>query len=207
MRVTLVRHGETTGQSSIRYYGATDVALSDKGRLQMRLVRDALCGHRFDTVFTSRLRRSVEAAQIITDGRKDLTPVAAFDEIHFGRWEGWTRDEIAARDPENFRLWQAKSESFQYPEGESRNEFHARVASGLAEILRGELGDSVLMVLHRGVISVILTELLALSHDERHRIAIDLASIHVVLRNGAGWEPHALDKVDHLHDRLGAQRS
>jgi broad specificity phosphatase PhoE len=33
----LVRHGETVGQSSIRLYGATDVALSDEGELQMAI--------------------------------------------------------------------------------------------------------------------------------------------------------------------------
>ena len=36
MRITLVRHGETTGQSSIRFFGQTDVPLSDVGREQMR---------------------------------------------------------------------------------------------------------------------------------------------------------------------------
>lgn len=206
MRVTLVRHGETTGQSSVRYYGASDVPLSDTGREQMRRVRNTVRDQEFDRVFTSRLCRSIEAAEIITAGRNSLSAVTAFDEINFGRWEGWTREEIASRDPENFRLWQEKSDSFRYPDGDSRADFHARVASGLAESLQAHLNDSVLMVLHRGVISVILSELLALSHDDRHRIAIDLGSIHVVLGNGDGWHPHILDKVDHLQGLDGAGR-
>lgn len=199
MRVTLVRHGETTGQSSIRYHGASDVPLSDTGRRQMSRVRAALRGEAFDAVFTSRLRRSVEAAEIITGGGVILTPVAAFDEINFGRWEGWTREEIAARDPENYRLWQDKLDSFRYPEGDSRTDFHARVAGGLAGLLCRNLGESFLMVLHRGVISVILTELLTLSPEDRSRVEIALGSIHVLLRNGdAQWRAHLLDKVDHL---------
>ncbi|MFN6195270.1 MAG: histidine phosphatase family protein, partial [Planctomycetota bacterium] len=31
-----MRHGETEGQSSIRYHGRNDVALSDEGRAQIR---------------------------------------------------------------------------------------------------------------------------------------------------------------------------
>lgn len=198
MRLTLVRHGETTGQSSIRYYGASDVPLSETGRRQMLRVREALRGQTFDAVFTSRLRRSIEAAEIITFGHGILTPVPAFDEINFGRWEGWTREEIAARDPENFRLWRETMDSFRYPEGDSRADFHARVAGGLGELLGGNPGESVLMVLHRGVISVILTELLNLSPEDRNRILIALASIHVVIRNGDAWEPHSLDRIEHL---------
>jgi broad specificity phosphatase PhoE len=207
MRVTLVRHGETTGQSSVRYYGASDVPLSDAGRRQMQRVREAVCDQPFDRVFTSRLCRSIEAAEIITAGSNTLSSVAAFDEINFGRWEGWTREEIASQDPEGFRLWQDSRDSFRYPGGDSRADFHARVAGGLEETLRAHLDDSVLMVLHRGVISVILTELLVLSHEDRQRIEIDLGSIHVVLRNGKGWLPHILDKVDHLHGLDAAERT
>jgi broad specificity phosphatase PhoE len=191
----------------VRYYGASDVPLSDTGRQQMLRVRDVVRDETFDTVFTSRLSRSIEAAKIITAGRNTIRPVADFDEINFGRWEGWTRDEIAVRDPENFRLWQERSDSFRYPDGDARADFHARVAGGLAEVMHNDLGDSVLMVLHRGVISVILTELLALSHDARHRIDIDLASIHVVHRDGDGWQPHILDKIDHLASFEGSQRT
>jgi broad specificity phosphatase PhoE len=198
MRITLVRHGETIGQSSIRYYGVSDIPLSDTGRQQMRRVRDAFRDQAFDTVFTSRLCRSIEAAEIITAGRSLLTPVPAFDEVDFGRWEGWTRQEIAARDPENFRRCQEGSDSFRYPEGESRSDFRARVSSGLAEALQDNRGASVLMVLHRGVISTILSELLAPSPGDRARIDIALASIHVVLRSGDAWLPQILDRVDHL---------
>jgi broad specificity phosphatase PhoE len=39
--LVLVRHGETEGNSSIRYYGDTDIELSELGRAQMRASR---CG-------------------------------------------------------------------------------------------------------------------------------------------------------------------
>jgi len=127
MRITLVRHGETVGQSSVRYYGITDVALSDAGREQMRRVGQALARRRFGAIFTSRLRRSIEAASVIAPSLGPPTPLAGFDEVNFGRWEGWTREEIADRDPLNYRLWQERKASFAYPEGESREIFRGRV--------------------------------------------------------------------------------
>jgi broad specificity phosphatase PhoE len=197
-RLTLVRHGETTGQSSIRYYGITDVPLSEVGRSQMRCVGDALRAHRFDAVFTSRLCRSVEAAALITGAGTPARALTAFDEVNFGRWEGWTREEIAERDPDQYAAWQRDGAGFCYPGGDSRAAFHDRVAAGLAALLREEDGTSWLLVLHKGVIAVILTELLALSPRERADLAIDLGSIHMINQSQAGWQPAAINMTMHL---------
>jgi broad specificity phosphatase PhoE len=197
-RITLVRHGETTGQSSIRYYGATDIALSEHGEEQMQRVGAALADERYDLVFTSELQRSRRAAELIRGGAAPVIPVAAFNEVHFGRWEGWTKEEIAARDPEAFARWQRDGESFTYPEGESRPEFARRVARGIDEILAAHPAGEWLLVLHRGVIAAILAHLLALSPEERRGIAIDLGSIHHVRRRGDRWQAEAFDLVGHL---------
>ena len=105
-RLTLVRHGETEGQSSIRYHGRNDVPLSALGRAQMERARAALRAQRFDAVYASRLSRSVEAAAIIAgispEQRTRITRVAGFNEIDFGEWEGLTAEEIRARDPEGY---------------------------------------------------------------------------------------------------------
>jgi broad specificity phosphatase PhoE len=202
MRITLVRHGETVGQSSVRYYGATDLPLSDLGREQMRRVAAALRDERFDAVFSSRLQRSMEAAQLIAAGSAPVSAVAGFDEVNFGRWEGWTREEIAERDPENYRVWQQRRPDFRYPEGDSRPEFEARVGAAARDLLDGMAHDSVLMVLHRGVIAVILMQLLELSPEERARVDIDLGSIHVVRREGGHWQAEILDRTDHLIERV-----
>jgi broad specificity phosphatase PhoE len=207
MRITLVRHGETVGQSSIRYYGATDLSLSEVGREQMRRAAEALREERFDAVFSSRLQRSAEAAELIAGGRAPVRVVAGFDEVNFGRWEGWTRQEIAARDPENYRIWQQRRPDFRYPEGDSRPEFEARVWGAARDLMEDGTQRSVLMVLHRGVIAVLLTSLLGLSPEERARLDIALGSIHTVHREGGRWCAERLDRVDHLLDGAHRPRS
>lgn len=197
-RLTLVRHGETTGQSSIRYYGITDVPLSDVGRAQMRCVRAALQDRRFDAVFTSRLSRSVEAAALIAGDAARARAIAAFDEVNFGRWEGWTREEIAARDPENFAAFERDGAAFTYPDGDSRRGFHARVAAGIRSLLRDTEEQEWLLVVHKGVIRVVLTELLGLQPAQREDLAIDLGSIHVIDETDTGWRAHVLNRIDHL---------
>ena len=205
MRITLVRHGETTGQSSIRYYGATDVPLSETGEAQMRRVGTALVGERFDAIFCSRLRRSRDAVALVGGDRLLPTPVAEFDEVDFGNWEGWTHEEIAARDPVNYQRWQTGGDAFTYPGGESRQAFIRRVGRGLANVLANQSAGNLLMVLHRGVIAVILGELLRLPSERRRVLAIDLASIHVVSCNAGRWRSECLNRLDHLRGSTGDQ--
>jgi len=193
LRLTLVRHGETTGQSSVRYYGATDVPLSADGEAQMRRAGAALAGQRFDAVYSSRLSRARRGAELVI-GRSP-TPIAAFDEVDFGRWEGWTRDEIAARDSEQFHRWQADPEGFAYPEGECRRAFRRRVAVGLDALLARPAGPHLLLVVHRGVIAVAFAELLGLGATERRALDIALGSIHVLARAGGRWRAERINDV------------
>ena len=119
LRIALVRHGETVGESRVRYFGSTDVPLSREGRVQALAARHAIPGDRWDDVVSSTLARAWQTARIVARGR----PVALehdFREICFGRWEGLTREEIAARDPELYAEWQQKGIDFDYPDGGSK---------------------------------------------------------------------------------------
>jgi broad specificity phosphatase PhoE len=200
MRLVLVRHGETDGQSSIRYYGATDVALSDLGRAQMRCAAAALAGERFAAVYASQLSRAREGARIVS-GRETVIALPGFNEVHFGDWEGLTDDEIRARDPARHAAWRAQlaaRHDFQYPAGDSTAAFRRRVAATLHGLLADTPRDALLMVLHKGVIRTILNELLKLDTRDRGQLVLDLGSIHVVEARDGQWRAEVLDRVDHL---------
>lgn len=156
-RIYLVRHGETEGESSTRYHGSNDVALSALGRAQMADTRLALPIEGIAGFVSSPLKRAWQAARILAPN----SPVrleAGFREIDFGRWEGLTREEIAERDPALFRRWSDGEPGFEYPEGERRAEFRARVRGGLERTLALPL-PSVLVVAHKGVVRTLVEEL------------------------------------------------
>ncbi len=153
-RMILVRHGETLGQSSIRYYGATDVPLSDQGRLQARAARLRIPGETFEAVWASSLSRAWESAQIIAPHHR-IRIESDFREIHFGRWEGWTREEIEIAEPALFAEWQSQKGGFDFPEGETRSDFRRRIERGLKRI-RVTGVQSVLVVAHKGVVRTLL---------------------------------------------------
>jgi broad specificity phosphatase PhoE len=156
-RIVLLRHGETVGNSSTRFHGSGDVALSDEGRQHMREAAHAMRREVFDLVVASPLRRSWEGATIAAGG----APVRLepdFREIHFGRWEGLTMEEIEAADPALAGEWKAKAEGFEYPGGELRATFRERVLRGLDRLDQSG-ASSVLAVVHKGVICTIAEHL------------------------------------------------
>jgi ribonuclease H / adenosylcobalamin/alpha-ribazole phosphatase len=219
-RLVLVRHGETVGHSSIRYYGRTDVALSELGRRQMRAAREWLAardGARgFAPVFASPLVRAAEGARIIAGREASALVIEEFVEVDFGLFEGLTAEEIAARHPEEFRRWNANrlAPDFVYPDGESRADFARRVTRGAARMLAlwqdaradGGAARNALVVAHRGVIRALVRQLTGVF--EPH---IDLGSIHILEQEAgeedvrvARWRPIALDMTEHLKVRASA---
>lgn len=210
-RLILIRHGETVGNSSVRYYGRSDLELSALGRAQMHAAARWLAA-RFDTtriapVFSSTMRRAAEGARIIAGAAAMLTEIAEFVEVDFGLFEGLTADEIRERYPADFERWKRErfAPAYSYPGGESRAEFTARVAVGAARMLAQldlAAGASLatnagaLLVAHRGVIRTLTQRLAGVE------ASVELASINILRRahHGADWRAEALDVTEHLTD-------
>jgi len=204
----MVRHGETEGQSSIRYYGRTDLALSDLGRAQMIAARDALQRRHaisgFAKVFASPLGRALEGARLIAGEHAPIVAIDEFVEVDFGLFEGLTADEIRARYPDEFERWNRDrlAPDYAYPGGEARSAFTARVGRGfdrmaeLWESARDEPGGCALLVAHRGVIRAIVRRLTGAEP------VIELGSINILSRRDSrqrdSWRWDRLDVVDHL---------
>lgn len=198
VRLILVRHGETEGESSIRYHGRTDVALSDLGRDQMRRAARAIHSQRaikFAHTFSSPLVRASKGARIVAGDSAALVTIEEFAEVHFGLFEGLTDDEIRERYPDEFARWNADrlAPSFTYPGGESRAAFTARVERGVERMLSHwtPRENDALLVAHRGVIRAIVRKL------TNREPTVELGSIHI-LRFDGDWHADALDLIDHL---------
>ena len=203
-RLVLVRHGETVGNSSIRYYGRTDLALSAAGRAQMRATAQALGNHfgitEFGRIFSSPLSRAREGARIIGGHAAAIREIEEFREVDFGDFEGLTAAEIEARFPAEFARWNRDrlAPDYDYPHGESRAAFTARVERGVERMLR-LLGPEpasarpALVVAHRGVIRAIVRRLAGAEP------AIELGSIQMLKRDSAEqWRVEQLDFTAHL---------
>ncbi|MCX8070859.1 MAG: histidine phosphatase family protein [Candidatus Binatia bacterium] len=195
--LVLLRHGETVAGSSTRYWGATDVALSEFGREQMRRAAPFVAQLGVGQVFTSCLSRTRDAAAIVAP-QVPAIALKELNEVNFGRWEGLTREQIATAYPEEYARWQRRDQNFRYPGGESLVEFQRRIELALNRIL-DSAAPTTLVVAHRGVIARLLAQLLHWDTTHMATLHIPLGSLHLLRRVADHvWKPERLDYTAHL---------
>lgn len=193
-RLWLVRHGETEGQSSIRFHGRNDVRLSDVGRAQIRALGSLLHGVDFVRVVHSPLQRAAESAAILAGlcgvPAERLLAEERLREISFGACEGMTEAEIVAAFPEFWRAFRA-GDTDTFPDGEPRAAFAARVHAAVHELAAGRWQGDVLVVSHRGTVRQALRALLGVQPGAPDRFGVELGSLTTV-RDEGGWQLEVL---------------
>ncbi len=187
MIIDLLRHGEPVGGR--RYRGQIDDPLSDKGWQQMR---DAVAAHSpWDAIVTSPLLRCRAFAEALAAAQQlPLVVEDDYKEIGFGAWEGKTRAELTAIDPQQLQRFYDDPITYR-PEGaETLAIFSTRVIEAWQRMVDTQQGQHLLVVAHAGVIRVLICHALGLSFEQMFRLQISNASIsRIALQQG---QPPAL---------------
>ncbi len=144
-RLILVRHGESTWNAEELLQGQLDPPLSERGREQSRALAAVLNGVPGDRVISSDLGRARETAELL--GVRPARFDARWREIDVGEWGGRPAAEI---DAQGSALTNWRGGPRKAPSGESWNDFSARVAGAVDELI--EAGGPWLVVCHGGCI-------------------------------------------------------
>ena len=158
MELFLVRHGETTWNKEGRYYGHSDVPLSDKGIAQAKKLGNYFRKIEFDKVIISPLIRAVDTARALTD--HELETEERLMEQNFGQFEGKTYGELQQEFPEELECWNRDHQEYCLPEGESFHMVRERVDDFLQDLWKEE--GKVLVVAHKGTLGHLFASMLGL---------------------------------------------
>jgi alpha-ribazole phosphatase len=195
----LLRHGETEFSREDRFCGQLDVPLTDDGRRMAACFAEAYGDLPWRAIVTSTRARTYETALPLA-ARADL-PIrrdARLDEMFFGGWQGLSKPEIAARDPEAFAHW-SRNPGGGPPGGEIPAAVAARAAAAIAD-LDDEPGEGhVLVVSHKAVIRILLCLLLDVDIGRyRELFQCPVASLSVVELESGATSCRSVDDVRHL---------
>lgn len=160
LRIYLARHGQTDWNAAHRLQGSIDTHLDDTGRAQAGALALRLAGVHLDAIYSSRLSRSRETAEIV-HGRVPIDSLAELNERRLGAFQGFVQGSDSARSAEFDRRKNAPGDDLDG--GETLDQLEARVSAALDRIRRHHPSGDVLVVGHGLTNTVILKVLLGLS--------------------------------------------
>ena len=199
MRLIVVRHGETFYNAQRRLTGQSDVPLTPLGERQAAALGDCLATEHVDVVVTSDLERArVTARSIAGNHGLDLQEDIDLRELAFGEWEGYTYDEVLARDANRASLWRADPCVYAPPGGETVAQLRDRCARALKRWQTLYPEASVLWVTHGGLIGVLLCHVLGIDLKRRWQFRHDNASISEMLFRGEHVTIVRLNETAHI---------
>ena len=201
--VYVIRHGITDWNTSGRIQGHLDPPLNAAGRSQAQLVSQRLAGLGATALYSSDLRRAYETAQIIgqTTGLRVVQKLG-LREMHFGRWQGLTSQQIRDRDPAGYAARRANPYDVSPPEGETWRRFYDRAVRALEEILATTAAKQVIVVTHSGVCTVLGLRALGLDCTGKRTFGNDNCGLHTIAVAGTQWRAICLNEVTHLSPAL-----
>jgi alpha-ribazole phosphatase len=174
----LIRHGEPEG--GVRYRGSIDDPLSELGWRQMQNATGQAMddGVQWDNIISSPMLRCVKFAQQLAHTQNlPLQEEQNLRELCFGELEGLTPQQAWQSHPKLLQnLWQ-NPEQHTPPGGELYTEFRNRVADALDSIVQHTPGDTILLVVHGGVIRAALSHFLNITPQDSFRIDVPYAGI------------------------------
>lgn len=149
MRLYLIRHGETKGNSEGRYVGVTDEGLTQKGREKLKNTDIK----NVDRVYISPLKRCRESAELIFKNY-EYVAVDDFRECDFGDFEYLNYEDLKYN--KDYQKFIDSMGEHPFPRGEDRKSFCKRCCDAFEKVIFNEKSNSVGMVVHGGTIMAVL---------------------------------------------------
>jgi broad specificity phosphatase PhoE len=152
-RLLLIRHGESTWNAEGRWQGQSDPPLSERGRIQSRVLALALAEDCIAHVVSSDLIRARETATILAERfalEVEIEP--GLRELDVGTWSGLGHEEIGRRHGEDLARFRAGDDAVRPGGGESRSEVRSRARQALAALGDRHSDSLVAVVTHGGLI-------------------------------------------------------
>ena len=172
--IVLVRHGETEWSRDLRHTGRTEIPLTDAGREQAAVLRDALGEWSIDRVISSPLGRAKETCRLAGLGERAELDESLL-EWDYGDYEGITTATIREDRPGWF-LWRDGC-----PGGESAADVGARVDPLVERLKAAE--ETVALFAHGHLLRVLAARWLGLEPESGALLALSTATLSVL-----GWE-------------------
>jgi broad specificity phosphatase PhoE len=207
VRLLLARHGETTWNADDRFMGQTDIGLSAVGEQQSERLRQRLVSESFDAAYASMLKRAWRTAEIAVAGRNlTVGRDAAWNEVSYGEWEGFSWKEVIDRDPDLVARRRADLANVAPPGGETFAQLQHRLVQAIETMRLRHDGSTVLLVAHGGPLRVLAAWCMGLGPEEQGRFVIANGGLSAIEFGAQGAILEFWNDTSHLRRDAAGER-
>ncbi|MDR7483057.1 MAG: histidine phosphatase family protein [Armatimonadota bacterium] len=201
MRIYLVRHGQTASNLEGRYAGRSKEPLTPTGVAQARRAAERLRPFGIASLWTSPIARARQTAEII--GQMLGVPVVLDDgltEMAMGPWEGLVEEEVAARYPADFQVWQERPSALRLPGRETLAAVQARALDAVQRIGERTGAQPAVAVTHVALIRCLYLFARGLPLDSYKTVDVPNTAMFLLQQAGDELTMVRLDEEPHARD-------
>jgi broad specificity phosphatase PhoE len=189
LRLLLVRHGITQYNIENLYTGQTDAPLTELGERQAEAAGKYLASEKIDLIVSSDLQRTRHTALAIAKYHHlSILEDPDLREVHMGAWEGFTPEQIQARNPAEWTTVRKDPINLAPSGGESFEQVRVRAERALQRYQERYAGKTVLWATHGGFIGILFCQALKLNLHYRHCFRHENTSIsELIFREELPW--------------------
>ncbi len=201
VKFLIVRHGYSTANEKGVFAGILDAPLSSIGKRQGDLVSQYILeNYKIDAIYSSQLSRAKETVRLVSESLNlPIITDASFNEIHGGKWEGQTFEEIFKLHKTDLIAWREDIYNSKCTDGESFIEVSNRTYLGLEKIAKNSDGKIILIATHACALRSLLTAINKLSAEECAKMGwVSNASITTVIYENGKFEATQIGYDEYL---------
>lgn len=160
-KIYIVRHCEAEGNNKRLFQGSTNCDITDLGGKQLDFLKKRFDGISIDRIYTSPLIRAKKTAFAIK-GDRDIPVITDenLTEIHGGIVEGKPFFKAFSEMPDLAKIWNNSPQDFAPEGGEPMRHAYERIWKTVSSIAKENVGKTVAIATHGGVIRCLNCRLL-----------------------------------------------
>ncbi|WHH59458.1 histidine phosphatase family protein [Petroclostridium sp. X23] len=181
MKLFFIRHGLTEWNKVNRFQGSSNIPLCDEGVEQAKKISKRLSKLDFDAVFASDLDRAFQTANYIAEPHHmQVTKFPELREIHFGAWEGLTREEIINLKEYDFNQWKMAPHIVEFPGEGTLYKVQQRVMAGINKIIDEYDNGNIIIVSHGASLKIAILSLLDMDLSHFNQLWLGNTSLSII---------------------------
>jgi len=201
-KIYLIRHGQTEfNRKGIVQGSGIDSSLNDAGYAQALAFYERFKMVRFDKVYTSVLRRSVQSVESFIAIGVAHDAHAGLNEINWGNKEGTA---ITPDEDEYYhwllQQWRENNTSLRIEGGESPEDVASRQQTVLSNILSNEREGTILICMHGRAMRILLCQLLNYPLYAMDMFEHQNLCLYLLNNTGGMWRVDRFNDVQHLEE-------